>query len=234
MDLVTYALCKKYVAKTASGLGAVKGSPCTIKLITKTNGVTTITFEWTNSSGTTETSTITVNDGISVKLMELNENNELIVTYSDETKETIGTLKTIKGDSGKDGAIFTPSISADGILSWTNDQGLSNPEPMKISGKSAYDIAVDNGFKGSEKEWLDSLKGTGTCDCTETAYTDEEVQEAVDKILFGEKDKAAYTDEQVKNKINEVLTDNLIDFDDYKGSYTDSEIDSLIQSILTG
>lgn len=26
-------------------------------------------------------------------------------------------------------------------------------------GKSAYDIAVENGFEGSEKEWLDSLKG---------------------------------------------------------------------------
>ena len=28
-----------------------------------------------------------------------------------------------------------------------------------IDGKSAYDIAVDNGFSGTEEEWLDSLKG---------------------------------------------------------------------------
>lgn len=27
------------------------------------------------------------------------------------------------------------------------------------SGKSAYDIAVDNGFEGSEEDWLESLKG---------------------------------------------------------------------------
>ena len=26
-------------------------------------------------------------------------------------------------------------------------------------GKSAYEIAVDNGFSGSESEWLESLKG---------------------------------------------------------------------------
>ena len=26
-------------------------------------------------------------------------------------------------------------------------------------GKSAYQIALDNGFVGTEKEWLDSLKG---------------------------------------------------------------------------
>jgi hypothetical protein len=27
-------------------------------------------------------------------------------------------------------------------------------------GKSAYEIAVENGFEGSEAEWLESLKGT--------------------------------------------------------------------------
>lgn len=26
-------------------------------------------------------------------------------------------------------------------------------------GKSAYEVAVDNGFEGSEQEWLESLKG---------------------------------------------------------------------------
>ena len=36
--------------------------------------------------------------------------------------------------------------------------------PKKIEdkvkfGKSAYDLAVKNGFKGTEKEWLESLKG---------------------------------------------------------------------------
>ena len=29
-----------------------------------------------------------------------------------------------------------------------------------ITGKSAYEIAVENGFEGTESEWLDSLKGT--------------------------------------------------------------------------
>lgn len=39
-----------------------------------------------------------------------------------------------------------------------------NPLPVQLSGagvegKSAYDVAVDNGFEGSESEWLESLKG---------------------------------------------------------------------------
>lgn len=37
-------------------------------------------------------------------------------------------------------------------------------EPIAVqgggsSGKSAYEIAVDNGFEGTEEEWLESLKG---------------------------------------------------------------------------
>ena len=35
---------------------------------------------------------------------------------------------------------------------------VSNIESV-VNGKSAYEIAVNNGFSGSEKEWLDSLKG---------------------------------------------------------------------------
>lgn len=41
---------------------------------------------------------------------------------------------TIKGNDGKDGVIFTPSVSADGTLSWTNDGGLANPAPVNIVG----------------------------------------------------------------------------------------------------
>ena len=30
---------------------------------------------------------------------------------------------------------------------------------IENTGKSAYEIAIDNGFSGSEEEWLESLKG---------------------------------------------------------------------------
>ena len=34
-----------------------------------------------------------------------------------------------------------------------------NPVPINgVNGKSAYEIALDNGFVGTEQEWLDSLK----------------------------------------------------------------------------
>ena len=38
------------------------------------------------------------------------------------------------GSAGKDGATFTPVVSEDGTLSWTNNKGLDNPAPVNIKG----------------------------------------------------------------------------------------------------
>lgn len=38
------------------------------------------------------------------------------------------------GTNGEDGATFIPSVSAEGELSWTNDKGLPNPNPVNIKG----------------------------------------------------------------------------------------------------
>ena len=38
------------------------------------------------------------------------------------------------GEDGKDGVTFTPYVSSDGVISWTNDGGLSNPTPVNIKG----------------------------------------------------------------------------------------------------
>ena len=39
-----------------------------------------------------------------------------------------------KGDQGESGATYTPNIDEDGLLSWANDKGLENPEPVSIRG----------------------------------------------------------------------------------------------------
>lgn len=51
--------------------------------------------------------------------------------YTEASLEGAGALKGDKGDKGDNGA----------------------------DGASAYDVAVANGFQGTEQEWLDSLKG---------------------------------------------------------------------------
>ena len=39
-----------------------------------------------------------------------------------------------QGTAGNDGVTFTPSVSAEGIISWTNDGDEENPEPVNIKG----------------------------------------------------------------------------------------------------
>lgn len=43
--------------------------------------------------------------------------------------------KTINiGEKGDDGATFIPTVSNDGVISWSNDKDLPNPEPVNIKG----------------------------------------------------------------------------------------------------
>ena len=63
MDIVTYALSKKYVAKSLDGLGALKGANCTIKSTTEKDDGVELVFEWVGNSGTKETTTILVKNG---------------------------------------------------------------------------------------------------------------------------------------------------------------------------
>ena len=43
------------------------------------------------------------------------------------------------GADGVDGATFIPNVSEEGIISWTNESGLPNPEPRDISGRPGQD-----------------------------------------------------------------------------------------------
>lgn len=54
------------------------------------------------------------------------------------------------GNDGKDGATFTPSVSPEGVLSWTNDKSLENPEPVNIKGPQGE--KGDQGIQGIQGE----------------------------------------------------------------------------------
>lgn len=67
---------------------------------------------------------------------------------------------------GTPGATFIPKVTETDEaveLSWENNRGLPNPAPVVIprgrDGLTAYQIAVANGFEGTEAEWLAALKG---------------------------------------------------------------------------
>lgn len=73
----------------------------------------------------------------------------------EKLKEALDSIVIPEGTDGKDGATFIPSVSENGIISWTNDGGLPNPEPVNIKGKDGVDGT--NGVDG--KDGYTPIKG---------------------------------------------------------------------------
>ena len=60
-----------------------------------------------------------------------------------------------------DGTTFTPTVSEDGVLSWTNDGGKANPEPVNIKGSQGADGADGIGIQ-SVDQTVTSTEDGGT------------------------------------------------------------------------
>lgn len=71
-------------------------------------------------------------------------------------RDSFGNPKVV--DEAVDGTKAIPIVLVtkddNGVFKYVGEGGGSGAE-----GKSAYDIAVDNGFEGDVNAWLDSLKG---------------------------------------------------------------------------
>ena len=123
----------------------------------------------TNAADTAAAAANEAAEGIEQSLSEKQDKTDNALQTTDKT--VVGAINEVLGkvgdggSDGKDGATFTPSVSGDGTLSWSNDKELENPESVNIKGpkgddgKSAYEVAVQNGYEGTETEWLASLKG---------------------------------------------------------------------------
>ena len=59
------------------------------------------------------------------------------VTVTDKTGTTTADIS-----NGQDGSTFTPAVSAEGVISWTNDGGKTNPQPMNIKGPQGDDYIL--------------------------------------------------------------------------------------------
>lgn len=83
-------------------------------------------------------------------------------TALEELLETASNLPE-GGGSGESGATFLPSVSSDGIISWTNNKNLPNPTPVNIkgadgeSGKTAYQYAQEAGYVGTETDFANRM-----------------------------------------------------------------------------
>ncbi len=80
-----------------------------------------------------------------------------------------GSIQGPAGERGENGATFTPNVDGYGNLSWINNAGLQNPDTVNIrgekgepgekgeSGSSPYELAVREGFSGTEATFNWSL-----------------------------------------------------------------------------
>lgn len=113
-------------------------------------------------------------------IVEYTGEGDIVLHPEIETVQVAGVLNivplVVSGSGGEGGVVFVPSVSEDGVLSWTNNGGLPNPPPVSVKGKdgepgkdgvdglpgeSAYESAKKGGFAGTEAEFYEQLSSIG-------------------------------------------------------------------------
>ena len=97
----------------------------------------------------------TTNPSLPVWAQILKDIGDLSELQTEAKDNLVNAINQIYAYNAENGATFTPHLSADGILSWTNDKGLPNPEPIDLTGPQGEPGSRGNGFlvyPGNESE----------------------------------------------------------------------------------
>ena len=113
-------------------------------------------------------------------LYQCNTNHTSGETFDETESANWTALSGAKGEKGYDG--FSPTVTATTVSNGvdltivdkngTQNVGIRNGADGN-DGKSAYELAVDNGYTGTEEEWLTSLKGTDGVTTVQTTKIDK-------------------------------------------------------------
>lgn len=161
MDVVTLQMAKKYTEETMKGAGAIKGDPGPQGPVGPQGpagpaGPMGPTGEQgpagqAGPAGEQGPAGADGQDGFSptVSVEKITGGNQVTITDAEgphsfdvmDGKDGTGG----GGEGGENGATFIPSVSEEGVISWTNDGGLENPEPVNIKGPKG-----DTGEKGEQ------------------------------------------------------------------------------------
>lgn len=77
-----------------------------------------------------------ISEGLEVEPSIFDPYPDIIAQWEDEVQKVKDILLEARDSGEFDGATFTPSVDADGNLSWTNDKGRDNPATVNIKGYS--------------------------------------------------------------------------------------------------
>lgn len=103
-------------------------------------------------------------------------------------------LESLKGIDGKDSPIigidiyegvYYWTITTNGNKTWLLDNDGNKLKVSGVDGKTAYDLAVEKGYKGTLDEWLESLKGSNGSDGQDGSNGKSAYELAVEKGYSG-------------------------------------------------
>lgn len=119
----------------------------------------------TNHANSRHCASVPIKKGDLVRVHATETNGAYVISYCDEEQSTFDPVIPYSGVDNDD-YIFISQKDGFITISWHNlylcyATIISSKVFGELigSGKSAYQIAVDNGFEGTEQEWLNSLKG---------------------------------------------------------------------------
>lgn len=174
LDKKALAAAKRFTSDTADSLGAVKGAPATIKSITEVDGGQKVTFEWTGTSGTKQTSEMTVKNGVSVTGISDKGNGVFTLLLSDGSEtDPIQTVKGQKGDKLTFNDLTDEEKAslkgADGFSPTITENADNTDKIYKLDIET-----VDGTFTTPNLKGADGQGGTGGSGTAEdTTYTNE-------------------------------------------------------------
>lgn len=77
-------------------------------------------------------------DGVGIANANINDKGELVLYLTNGTIKNVGKVvgadgkPGVDGLPGKDGVTFIPTITTDGVLSWSNNGNLPNPPDINL------------------------------------------------------------------------------------------------------
>lgn len=134
-------------------------------------------------SPTVSTAPNAANDGTVVTITDASGQHSFEVLNGEDGAPGAPGTPGKDGIDGTDGVTFTPSVSEEGVLSWTNDGGLQNPESVNIKGPPG---------SGADLTFGDGLNKEGNAVSVTTPFNGIFSQQEFDALPDAQQNKGMY------------------------------------------